>query len=61
MKYNIKIVSTISLQIKISLVYIVIYLIKLNIVVLALFTIGGLFYTVSSPPKDYCMLETSNN
>ena len=61
MKYNIKIVSTISLQIKISLVYIVIYLIKFKIIVLALFTVGGLYYTVSSPYKDYCMLETSHN
>lgn len=61
MKYNIKIVSTISLQIKISLVYMVIYLIKFKIIVLALFTIGGLFYTVSSPYKNYCMLESTNN
>ena len=61
MKYNIKIVSTISLQIKISFVYIVIYLIKFKKNVLALFTVGGLYYTLSSPYKDYYMLETSNN
>ena len=61
MKYNIKIVSTISLQIKISMVYIVIYLTKFKIIVLALFTVGGLYYTLSSPYKDYYMLETSNN
>ena len=42
MKYNIKIVSTISLPIKISLVYIVICLITFKIRVLALFTVGGL-------------------
>ena len=28
---------------------------------LALFTIGGLYYSVSSPFKGYYMLETSNN
>ena len=28
---------------------------------LTLFTIGGLFYTVSSPHKNYYMLENTNN